>query len=106
LIVNFILHALLLLQLVGGEFTYTVRGGDSLTSIGAYYGVEARVIAETNGLNASARLQPDQILQIDNRHIVPRPQGTDLLVNIPQRMLFLYEGSSVRGYPIAAGKRT
>ena len=54
--------ALLLIggQLVGGEFVYVVQPKDSLTSIGARLGVDARVIAEANGLKTPARLQPGQ----------------------------------------------
>ena len=36
--------------LVGGEFTYTVRSGDSLTAVGARFGVEPRSLAERNHL--------------------------------------------------------
>ena len=103
---NGVFIILLALQMVGGEFTYTVVSGDSLTSVGARYGVEVRALAEMNGLGPSAKLKPGQTLQVDNRHIAPAARGTDILINIPQRMLFLYEENSVRGYPIAAGKRT
>jgi L,D-transpeptidase ErfK/SrfK len=103
---NFVFHALLVLQIIGGDVTHTVRPGDSLTRIGAYYGVEVRVIAKENGIKPSDPLRPGQTLQIDNRHIAPENRGLRILVNIPQRMMFLYEDSGVRGYPIAAGKPT
>jgi L,D-transpeptidase ErfK/SrfK len=94
-------------QVVGGEFTHVVRPGDSFTSIGARFGIEARVIAEKNGLTRQTRLQKGQTLQLNNRHIVPNPDGVEILVNIPQRMLFYFAGGKLsQHYPVAAGRRT
>ena len=96
----------LLSQITGGEFSYVVMPGDSLTSVGARFGVDVRVIAENNQLEATSRLKIGQSLRIDNRHIVPESRGTDIVINVPQRMLFYYRGGGVfRHYPIAAGKR-
>jgi L,D-transpeptidase ErfK/SrfK len=101
---TFILASLLLLQIVGGDFTYTVQKGDSLTSIGARFGVDARVLAEANALEAD-KLAIGQTLKIDNRHIVPPPDGVDIIVNVPQRMLFYFPAArAADGYPIAAGR--
>jgi L,D-transpeptidase ErfK/SrfK len=100
--------ALLLIQLVGSEFTYTVRSGDSLTSIGARFGVDARVLAGGNGIEISSILRAGQALKIDNRHIVPEAaerEGAFITINVPQRMLF-YSGTGqpVQAFPVAAGK--
>jgi L,D-transpeptidase ErfK/SrfK len=104
---NAVLPILMLVgQIVGGDWQHTVKPGESLTSIGAFYGVDGRVIAEQNGLAASARLKPDQILTINNRHIVPGNDGAEIIVNVPQRMLFHFAPPGVHGYPIAAGKRS
>jgi L,D-transpeptidase ErfK/SrfK len=101
----FIPVLLLLAQIVGGEFDHTVQAGDSLTRIGARIGVDVRVIAEANGLKSSDRLQPGQKLKIDNRHIAPPASGAEIVVNVPQRMLFYFEQDRVScGCPIAAGK--
>ena len=59
-------------QLVGREFTYIVQPGDSLTAIGARFGVGVNVLADSNKLAPNARLKIAQELNIDNRHIVPR----------------------------------
>ena len=94
-------------QISGSEFTYTVRAGDSLTVIGARAGIDPRVIAGENGLKTPGRLQPGQTLTLNNRHIVPEPEGATILVNIPQRMLFYFEaGKLAKSYPIAAGRRS
>ena len=96
---------LLLLQIVGGEFIYTVQPGDSLTSIGARFGVDVRVLAEGNELVAPDRLLVGQTLKIDNRHIVPPVHGSEIVINVPQRMLFRFEQDQVScACPIAGGK--
>jgi L,D-transpeptidase ErfK/SrfK len=103
-----LLFAVLLLigpQLVGSPFTYDVRPGDSLTAIGARFAVDARVIAAENGLKVTSRLLPGQHLKLDNRHIVPDSRGADIIVNIPQRMLFRFVGGFLsEHFPVAAGR--
>jgi L,D-transpeptidase ErfK/SrfK len=94
------------LQLAGGSSEYVVRPGDSLTLIGARLGVDARVIAASNALKPNAVLKPDMKLRIDNRHIVPSADGVNIVVNIPQRMLFYFvDGRLAEAHPIAAGSR-
>lgn len=94
-------------QITGGEFSYTVMPGDSLTSVGARFGVDVRVIAESNQLDPASRLNIGQSLRIDNRHIAPESRGADIVINVPQRLLFYYRGGGIfRRYPISAGKRT
>ncbi len=96
---------LLLAQIVGGEFLHTVQPGDSLTSIGARFGVDVRPLAEANQLTTSSRLKAGQTIKVDNRHIAPSIRGFDMVINIPQRMLFLFEREQVScSFPIAAGK--
>jgi L,D-transpeptidase ErfK/SrfK len=103
----FLKEVLCLAQITGGVFTYTVQERDSLTSIGARFGIETRVLAEANGLKTSSRLVKDQVLQIDNRHIVPPADGAMIVVNVPQRMLFYFEQDVLAAaYPIAAGQPT
>jgi L,D-transpeptidase ErfK/SrfK len=95
----------LLAQIVGGEFIYSIQSGDTFTSLGARFGVDIRVLAENNKLKSTDRLQSGQTLRIDNRHIAPAHDGVNVLINIPQRMLFYFEGDRVAcACPIAAGK--
>jgi len=92
-------------QLVGREFTYIVQPGDSLTAIGARFGVGVNLLAAGNKLAHNARLKIAQELNIDNRHIVPRATDDGIVINIPQRMLYLFrEGHALRAYPVALGK--
>jgi len=105
--IPFIPAVLLLAQLVGGDLTYTVQNRDSLTNIGARFGVDVRVLAEANGLRSTDKLAPGQALKIDNRHIVPSPMNVDILINVPQRMLFYFDPEDTpAGFPIAAGRST
>jgi len=91
--------------LTGAVFTYTVGPGDSLTGIGARFGTEPRLLARTNGLQSFAIIKPGQMLEVDNRHIVPAVLEDGIVVNLPQLMLFrLVSGEALSAYPIAAGK--
>jgi L,D-transpeptidase ErfK/SrfK len=91
--------------MVGSEFEYTVRPGDSLLSIGARKGIETKTLAAMNGLRANTALKPGQILRIDNRHVVPADLQSGILINLPQRKLFLLRGGEVASnYPVGPGK--
>ena len=93
-------------RLVGGVSDFIVRPGDTLRTVSARFGVEVAVLARENGIRTDARLAAGQMLRIDNRHIVPTAtDSVELVVNVPQRMLF-YRGadSSTLGYPIAVGR--
>jgi len=92
-------------SLVGGVFEYGVRRGESLTLIGARHGVAPRLLARENGLDWHAILRPGQRLEVDNRHIVPDPLQDGIVINIPQRMLFLFRaGRLVAHYPVGLGR--
>lgn len=92
---------------VGGQFTYTTQKEDSLTSVGARFGIDVPALAALNGLKPSARLKVGQELHIDNRHIVLRALDDGIVINVPQRMLFYFNsGKLVAGYPTGLGRRT
>lgn len=89
----------------GSAFYYTVQPGDSLTGVGARFGMEPVVLARINGLAASALLKIGQVLAVDNRHIVPDGMPSGILINLPQRMLFRRVAGELQGaYPVALGK--
>ena len=92
-------------QLVGGEFSYVIQSGDSLTAISARFGVGVRVLAADNHISSSSSLRIGQVIRIDNRHIVPKIADDGILINIPQRMLFyLRAGRSLRAFPVGLGR--
>lgn len=92
-------------QLVGGEFSYTIQPGDSLTAIGARFGVTVRVLAAENHISPTSIMRIGQVLRIDNRHVVPKIADDGILINIPQRMLFHFrEGRLLHAFPVGLGR--
>ena len=92
-------------QLVGRQFQYTVKRGDTLAGLGARFAVSPESLAERNGLSARKKLQPGQVLRVDNRHIVPRVLENGILINVPQRLLFYFEDRRLEAwYPVALGQ--
>ena len=93
-------------RLAGGEFSYVVQKGDSLTSIGARFGIGVRYLAAINDLSASRVLEIGRQLRIDNRHIVPAIINDGIVINIPQRMLFHFKGARLRrAIPVGLGRQ-
>jgi L,D-transpeptidase ErfK/SrfK len=92
-------------HLVGREFTYSMRPGDSLASVGARFGVDPPVLAKQNGLSTRATIPAGRNLGIDNRHVVPAVLEDGILINVPQRLLFYFEsGNLVAWYPVGMGR--
>jgi L,D-transpeptidase ErfK/SrfK len=92
-------------RVIGKQFVYTVASGDSLTSIGARFGVDAGTLAVDNNLLPNRLLKAGQQLRVDNRHIVPNLIRDGIAVNIPQRMLFYFkEGRLLRAFPVGLGR--
>jgi L,D-transpeptidase ErfK/SrfK len=94
-------------EIAGSEFDYIVRRGDSLQSLASRYGVSVAVLAAANHLKRPFRLRPGEVLHIDNRHIPPEEIAHGILINVPQRMLFLFDsGKVISAYPVAVGRPT
>lgn len=92
-------------RVTGSDTEYTVQQGDSLTAIGARFGLEPKLLARQNALPANARLHPGQLLHVRHPHIVPASLDDGILVNLPQRMLFNFsQGKLVSAYPVGLGK--
>ncbi|MFZ1547921.1 MAG: L,D-transpeptidase family protein, partial [Candidatus Nitrotoga sp.] len=91
--------------LVGEQFEYAVQRGDSLTKISARFGIEVSALARMNGINKDTPLQLGQLLQIDNRHIIPEQLTDGILINLPQRMLYYFQaGMLMTHYPVGLGR--
>jgi L,D-transpeptidase ErfK/SrfK len=89
----------------GGVFSYDVKSGDNLVSIGARFGAGARALARANSVGEKAIIKPGQKLTVDNSHIVPEPLEEGALINVPQRMLYLFhENNVIASYPVGLGK--
>jgi L,D-transpeptidase ErfK/SrfK len=96
------------LEVITGEITtYVVASGETLTSISARFGVDPSTIASDNRLAAGQPLEPGRTLLIDNRHIVPATiVAGEIVVNVPQRMLFYRDEERIVAYPVAVGRPT
>jgi len=91
--------------IVGAIASYDVQPGDSLVSLGARWGVDWIALASENGLRPGAALTPGQALTIDGRHIAPDSAADGIVINVPQRMLFVIDRAAVVvAFPIAAGR--
>jgi L,D-transpeptidase ErfK/SrfK len=92
-------------QMVGDEFDFTVADGDSFTTIGSRLGESPRILARDNGKEVGDRLHAGDTVHVNNRHIVPVEESDSIEVNLPQRMLFHFDGSELGGvYPVAVGQ--
>ena len=91
--------------IVGSCFPYRAVRGDSLYRIGARFGVAPQTLARINRVSNTHLLQIGEELTVCNQHIVPSRLQDGIVINIPQRMLFLFEnGAVVASYPVAVGK--
>ena len=95
-----------LAALVGGRTVYTVKAGDTLTTISARFGVDRATLIEMNSLTIPYPLAVGQPIVIDNTHIAVANPNATLTINIAQRLLVVAEGERARAYPITVGKRT
>ncbi len=89
--------------LVGGETVYVVRENDTLAQIGGFLGADWPTIARANGLDWRKPIHPGQRIRVDVRRIVPRHGGDGIVINIPEKMLYLFKGPGVRAFPVGLG---
>lgn len=93
--------------ITGGVTVYTVAPDDTLTAVAARFGVYPSTIAADNQLDRKRPFAAGLQLRIDNRHIVPAALADgEIVVNIPQRMLFYREAERIFAYPVAVGRAT
>ena len=91
--------------LTGSVRSYEIAAGDTLTSVGARFGVEPGTLARDNGLRPDAWLRTGDRLIVDDRHIAPAAIRDGIVLNVAQRMLFVFvDGVLVRAFPVAVGK--
>ena len=92
-------------RLLGSTRTYEVATGDTLASIASRAGIEPRTLARDNNVAVDVRLRPGARLVLDNRHIAPDGYTEGLVLNVPQRMLFVFsKGEAIQAFPIAVGR--
>jgi L,D-transpeptidase ErfK/SrfK len=95
------------LGLTGSVRTHVVARGETLTSIGARFGVTTDALRHENALQAGATLAVGQLLRVDDRHIIPAAVAPGvIIINLPQRLLFHHDGEVITALPAAVGRRT
>ena len=93
--------------MVGKEFFYTVKKRDSLRMIGAKLGEGWRTIARENGLDPGKPLESGQEIVINTRRIIPKILREGILINIPDRTLYLFKKKKLEmAVPVALGMPT
>lgn len=89
--------------IIGAAIDYRVESHDSLASLAGRFGVDASTIARRNGLKRGSPLTPGVVLRIDAVHIVPQ-LDVPVLINVPQRLLFVSDAGRVWAFPVAVGR--
>ena len=83
-------------RLVGTAGSYTVVAGDTIRLVAAKLGVSRGRLAAMNGLTAKDRLKVGQTLRYNNQRIIPPHRMKDgIVINIPDRMLYLYQQGAI-----------
>jgi L,D-transpeptidase ErfK/SrfK len=91
-------------RVVGAVAIHEVGDGDTLTRIGARRGVDVSTLARENGLGVRDRLEAGTQLLVPAVHLAPQRLPDGVVVNLPQRMLYLWEGGNLAGsWPVAVG---
>lgn len=91
-------------RIIGGKGIYTVRKNDTLRLIASKLGVHLRDLTKMNHLKTDSLLIPGQKLKYNNRRIVPKSIKDGIVVNIPDRNLYLFSnGRLSANYPVAVG---
>lgn len=91
-------------RIIGGKGVYTVQRKESLRIIASRLGVRLKDLAKMNRLKTDASLYPGERLKYNNRRIVPKSIRNGIVVNIPDRSLYLLRNGRVSAsYPVALG---
>jgi lipoprotein-anchoring transpeptidase ErfK/SrfK len=95
-------------RLVGTAGTYTVLKGETLRLVAAKLGVSKAQLAAMNNLGQKDSIKAGQVLRYNNQRIIPTHRFRDgIVINIPDRMLYLYQqGSLTFSTAVALGTPT
>lgn len=93
-------------MLVNEVVEYVVAEGETFDTIGARLGVDSTAIARRNTRWVRARLPAGMKLIVEAHRTVPASVEQGILINVPQKMLFvLSENGFVTTVPVAVGQR-
>lgn len=92
-------------RIIGGDGVYVVKKKEQLKVIASRLGVRLRYLARMNQLKTDATVFAGQRLRYNNRRIVPKSLRNGIVVNIPDRNLYLFRNGKISAnYPVALGK--
>jgi L,D-transpeptidase ErfK/SrfK len=93
-------------MIIGRKTLYTVKKGETLRMVGARFGVNWRVIARDNSLDPGKNLKPGQQLRINTTRIIPKAILEGIVINIPERTLYLFKGKKLeKTLPVGLGMK-
>ncbi len=91
-------------MIIGGETVYYVVKGDTFELIGAKLGINWRNIVKENNIDVKKSLKIGQEFRVNTRKIVPKIIDDGIIINIPDRMLYLFkEGQLKTSFPVGLG---
>ena len=91
----------------GGEEAYQVEKKQSLNFLALKQGLSPWVMARQTKKKVDTLLKPGTLLKFDTSCIVPTELTDGLVVNLPERLVYLFRlGVYQRRYAIAVGKKT
>lgn len=91
---------------LGKEWVYTIQPSDTLSRIAARHGLDLRRLLAINSLSTRKPIRAGQQIHLSDRHIPPPHLGAAIVVNIPDGLLYRYDGPRVTVYPVALGEPT
>jgi len=94
-------------EIIQKTMEYKTVPGDYGMIISGKIGMDWSYIAKENGLNPDAPLAKGHLLRVNFMRIVPEKTDNGIIINIPDRTLYRFEGGQLKDYYfIAAGKPT
>ncbi len=89
--------------LLGQPKIYPRKGTESIFGIARRHEVSASMI---NNANEGSLRDGNEVLVLPTEHIAPLPQAEGLVINLPERNLYVYRNKRpVKVFPIAIGMR-
>lgn len=87
-------------QISGGRFEYEVDDDDTSRSIAARFGEPDEIMLLDGG-----DPEPGTKIIVDDRHVAPEVIPDGVVINIPQRMLFVFrDGKLAAAWPVTVGR--
>jgi L,D-transpeptidase ErfK/SrfK len=90
--------------LVGEMKTYKTQPGDTVYRIARHHNVNMETLARMNSISGP-RVPAGRTLLLPSLHIVPRSPADGIVLNIPERRVYIFKGGKlVAHYSVAVGK--